>query len=309
MPLAFELKRTAVATDLSTDVTGSSSMPTVVGRRELHSVFHEVVEEYRAGPHEPAFFHHGGPENPHRFLAIVGKLNDLLPKGGTFLDVGAGDAIVPRMMLKLGAGRVIVVDSEDSAGTTGVDNLAGTGIETILATVGQDPVPLQDESVDVIFAGDVIEHIPHTPRHFLAEIMRLLRRGGWHVEDTPNAVSLYTRLKMLVGISNWPHLDGIWGPERNVNHHKEYTRAELSSLFERAGFVDTEVSTYEQKWQRSLKRRGRMQIMGAEWQETSQFGRGFNPREPYEYARLPLLLTTRAFPSLRSSLIVAGRKP
>jgi len=122
-------------------------------------------------------------------------------------------------------------------------------------------------------------------------------------------VSLYTRLKVLAGIPNWPHLDGIWAPERNVHHHKEYTLAELESLFERSGFVDVRGTTYEQLWQRSLRRRGRMQTMGADWRETSQFGTGFNPRQPYEYARAVCLATAKAVPSMRSSLLMAGRKP
>lgn len=280
-----------------------------VPERRLRAVFDEVVEEYRSGPHDPGFFHRGGSENPHRFLAVVREICMHLPIGGTHVDIGAGDAIIPRMIAKLGAGRVVVVDSEDSAGKGGVDLLAGTGIETILATVGIDPVPMPAESVDLIFAGDVIEHLPHTPRYFMNEIMRLLRPGGWHVQDTPNAVSLFTRLKMLVGISNWPHLDGVWDPELNVHHHKEYTLSELISLFDRAGFENVRSTTYEQVWQRSLKHRGRVQTMGAHWSEMSQFSSGFNPSQPFEYARIFCLAASKAFPGLRSSLLVSGRKP
>lgn len=280
-----------------------------VSDRVLRSVFDAVVDEYRSGPHDPSFFHRGTAANPSRFIAVVGEICRHLPEGGTHLDIGAGDAIIPRMVAKLGAGRVIVVDSEASAGSSGVDLLAGTGIETILATVGVDPVPLPEGSIDVIFAGDVIEHLPHTPRHFMAEVMRLLRPGGWHVQDTPNAVSLFTRLKMLVGISNWPHLDGVWEPEFNVYHHKEYTRAELMSLFERAGLEGIRATTYEQIFRRSLMHLGRMQTMGAHWSEMSQFGSGFNPSQPYEYARVLCLAVSKAFPSLRSSLLVSGQKP
>lgn len=288
---------------------GATKVIGPVSDRRLRAVFEEVVEEYRAGRHDPGFFHRGISENPNRFISVTREICAHLPVGGTHMDIGAGDAIIPRMIAKLGAGRVIVVDSEDSAGTGGVDLLAGTGIETTLATVGIDPVPMPDGSVDLIFAGDVIEHLPHTPRHFMSEIMRLLHPGGWHVQDTPNAVSLFTRLKMLVGISNWPHLDGVWGPEVNVHHHKEYTLPELVSLFERAGFENIRSSTYEQVWQRSLRRRGRMQTMGADWSEMSQFSSGFNPSHPYEYARILCLAVARVVPSLRSSLLVSGQKP
>jgi 2-polyprenyl-3-methyl-5-hydroxy-6-metoxy-1,4-benzoquinol methylase len=274
----------------------------------LRSAFESAAAEYVSGPHDPEFVVRGHSENPRRFMAVGRELTRRMPEGGTLVDIGAGNGIVPRMMTKLGAGRVIVIDSERS-GTTGVDMLTGTGIETVLATVGENPVPLPDGVADVVFAGDVIEHLPHTPRPFMAEIMRLLRPGGWHVQDTPNAVALRTRLKMLAGVSNWASLDGIWSPEYNVHHHKEYTLGELESLFARAGFETVTGIAYEHFWQKSLKKLGRLQTMGARTDEVSQFGRGFNPRHPYEYARLVCLGATSVSPSLRSSILVSGRKP
>jgi len=277
-------------------------------RSDLRDVFGAVVDEYLSGPHDASFVHRGLHLAPHRFVAVVGTILEHFPDGGTFIDIGAGDGIVPRMLQKVGAGRVIVIDSAE-AGSGSLDILAALGIETVSATVGAQPVPLPEGTADLIFAGDVIEHLPHSPRPFMLEIKRILKPGGWHVQDTPNAVCLRTRLKMLAGFSNWTTLDGIYWPDQNLYHHKEYTLTELVNLFTLSGFEEVSGRTYEQFWQRSLKQRGVLTTMGVDYGATSKFGSGFNYRHPYEYARMACWATTSAVPSLKTSLVAAGRKP
>jgi SAM-dependent methyltransferase len=293
---------------VTSDPPGAAKRPDL-GPVDLASVFHEVVRDCLAGDHDPALVSRGNATNPARHVAVFSEILEHLPEGGTFIDIGTGDGITPRMALKLGAGRVIVIDSERLSGTGDVEKLSGLAVEAVLATVGEEPVPLPTGTADVIFAGDVVEHLPHTPRPFMLELNRLLRPGGWLVLDTPNAVSLRTRLKMLMGVSNWTALEGIYAPDRNIYHHKEYTLDELRALFEWSAFETVRVSTYESFWQKSLKKKGRLQTMGLDSREVSEFGTGFNPMQPYEYARVGLLMMSKALPSLRSSLLAAGRKP
>lgn len=47
------------------------------------------------------------------------------------------------------------------------------------------PVPLPDESFDLVFADWVIEHVAN-PEMFAAEVHRLLKPGGWFCARTPN---------------------------------------------------------------------------------------------------------------------------
>src|SRR5947209_19289150 len=70
----------------------------------LEAVFKETVAEYLAGPHDPGFVQSGHSVNPHRFVAVTAALARHLPPGGTLVDIGAGNGIVPRMMSKVGAG-------------------------------------------------------------------------------------------------------------------------------------------------------------------------------------------------------------
>jgi ubiquinone/menaquinone biosynthesis C-methylase UbiE len=54
-------------------------------------------------------------------------------------------------------------------------------------------LPVPDESVDLIFAIEVIEHLEN-PRHVMRELMRMLRPGGAAVVTTPNSRNLRSML-------------------------------------------------------------------------------------------------------------------
>ncbi len=113
---------------------------------------------------------------------------------------------------------------------------------------------------------------------------------------------------MLVGISNWPTLDGIYFHGFNIYHHKEYTLRELRRLLEMSGFNEVQGVATEIFFRKSLKRLGTLRAMGAKHEELSEFGTGFNFRHPYEYARLIFLATTYLFPNMRSDILAIGRK-
>lgn len=81
--------------------------------------------------------------------------------------------------------------------------------------------PIPDASVDLVYAGQSIEHV--TREEALAtchEVWRVLKPGGFFALDTPNA--RITRLQQ----------DGFIDPD----HEHEYTHGELSSDLVSAGF-------------------------------------------------------------------------
>lgn len=82
-----------------------------------------------------------------------------------------------------------------------------------------DLSPIEDSSVDLVFAGEVLEHLwPEDVVGFLAEAHRALRPGGTIAVDSPNR-RVTTKLE-------WDH------PEHTV----EFTVDEARRLFELAGF-------------------------------------------------------------------------
>jgi SAM-dependent methyltransferase len=243
-------------------------------------------------------------------IAEIEALARLLPAGGTLLDIGTGTGVVPMTFHRLGR-RVVSVDLGGSERLRGaLQRLRDQGVEGYWAEVGADPLPLADASVDVAFAGDVVEHLPHSPRPFMREIRRVLKPGGWCVLTTPNAVRLSVRLKVLLGHSNWMPLAEIYDAERNYGHHKEYEPAELAALFRLAGFSDIRIDMVED----TLRRRrlatslGDIRTQNRFRGEIDRIDR-FDALNPVEYVRLGLLGAALALPGLRSTMLGCGRKP
>jgi ubiquinone/menaquinone biosynthesis C-methylase UbiE len=235
--------------------------------------------------------------------SIAGKL----PPGGTLLDVGSGPGFVPRYFHKVGQ-KVISMDFPGTGGLDALKVLMDIGIQGHYVQVGVETLPLPDDSIDVVFVGNVIEHLPNSPKRFMADLKRVIKPGGYLIMDTKNAVDLKTRLKVLAGVSNWAPLNSFYDYEINPHHHKEYTLAELARLFELNEFRNIERITEEFFFLLSLKKFKTLQAMGAKAGESSQFGSGFNPWHPYEYLRMLLLLITKIVPSLRSEIMVIGQK-
>ena len=78
-----------------------------------------------------------------------------------------------------------------------------------------------DGSVDLVYSGQSIEHVPlDVGDTVLAEVRRVLKPGGYLAVDTPNA--RVTRLQQVEFI--------------DPDHEHEYTHAELSQKLVRAGF-------------------------------------------------------------------------
>lgn len=280
--------------------------PRTASRQRITELYFETVKEFNDSPYARENGYHVHPLPAHHVTEAM-HVAALLPPGGTFLDVGTGYGLIPRMMQQLGA-RAISTDFPTTGGKGPLQRLMDLGIEGHFLQVGAEPLPVPDESVDVVFVGNVIEHLPHSPRPFMADLKRVLKPGGHLVMDTKNAVDLKTRLKMLLGISNWPPLETIYHLDFNPHHHKEYTLAELQKLLELAGFREVRGHAFETRFHRSLKKLGKLQAMGAERSEVSQYGSGFNFLQPLEYARVVALGVTRVFPNLRDGIMVIGRK-
>jgi SAM-dependent methyltransferase len=83
------------------------------------------------------------------------------------------------------------------------------------------------ESFDVVFAGEVIEHMYDDTR-FLHEIHRILAPGGMLSLTTPNLFFLVNRVIMPFG--RMPHF--AYAPY----HYHFYSRETLSALVEKCGF-------------------------------------------------------------------------
>ncbi len=109
------------------------------------------------------------------------------------------------------------------------------GIHFIQHDLLSPPIPLRDDSFDLIVCSEVIEHLPINPAQIFSQIFKLLRKDGVLILTTPNAVSYYHRRDMLFGKNPFqippagPDTTGSW-------HAREYTLRELEDFSKSAGF-------------------------------------------------------------------------
>jgi 2-polyprenyl-3-methyl-5-hydroxy-6-metoxy-1,4-benzoquinol methylase len=73
------------------------------------------------------------------------------------------------------------------------------GIDAKYCDLNHDQLPFEKQSFDLIFAGEVIEHLIDTDG-FISELYRCLRPRGHVLITTPNLASFENRLRILLGI-------------------------------------------------------------------------------------------------------------
>jgi ubiquinone/menaquinone biosynthesis C-methylase UbiE len=71
------------------------------------------------------------------------------------------------------------------------------GVETVWGDFATE-LPFPDGSVDVVVAGETLEHMPYPPV-FLGEVRRVLAAGGLFAGSVPNAYRYRNRLRVLSG--------------------------------------------------------------------------------------------------------------
>lgn len=73
------------------------------------------------------------------------------------------------------------------------------GINAYEIDVSSERLPFQDEYFDIIYMGDVIEHLTN-PDFVIKEVARVTKTNGFLVLSTPNLASWINRLLLLLGM-------------------------------------------------------------------------------------------------------------
>jgi phosphoethanolamine N-methyltransferase len=165
--------------------------------------------------------------------------------GCSVLDIGCGLGAVDELLVRRhGARSVLGVDVDPGLLRTMAGRIERAGLAGRITTlrVEPGPLPLPDESFDVIFSKDAIVQIPDKGAVF-ADALRLLRSGGYLiVSDWLRGGSGPYSAEML----EFFRLEGIAYNMANLS--------ETSAALARAGFSDIEVRD-RNEWYRDLARR------------------------------------------------------
>jgi SAM-dependent methyltransferase len=131
-------------------------------------------------------------------MAFYQRVNALVTRDSTILDVGCGrgeystDPVISRRQLRVLRGRCSVV--------IGIDRDAAADANPCIdefRLIRGPEWPIEDESVDLCLADNVLEHV-EDPGSFLGECRRVLRPGGHLCIRTPNVLGYATIAARLV---------------------------------------------------------------------------------------------------------------
>lgn len=120
------------------------------------------------------------------------KFKEWMGKDKKVLDLGCRDGILTRHFID--QNEVTGMDIDKMALEDCKNNL---GIETKWADFSLQ-IPLPTSSLDVVVAGETLEHLPY-PAITIAEISRILIPEGLFIGSVPNSYHLKNRLRVLKG--------------------------------------------------------------------------------------------------------------
>lgn len=150
-----------------------------------------------------------------------------------------------------------------------------------------EKVPLPDNSVQLVFALEIIEHLT-SPFHLLSEAYRILGSGCHVVLTTPNVTRIGNVFKLLIGRTlndrlappGYNNPDDEWRP-----HVREYAMHELAEMLLKTGFTIAECRFF----------------LGEDTQQCRQSV----SQQGVNWMKWPFYVV----PHLRGSLLMVGRKP
>ena len=183
------------------------------------------------------------PEYLRKHLARYRDSCDLIaahcPPGGRLLSVGCEPGHI-EILLKEFYGYQQVAGLSFRASPEFKKRMAKFDIPVLECDVEREPIPEGDWAFRAVIFLEVLEHMSGGVPQALAEMRRVLARGGILVLSTPNLAQFRNRVKLLKGKSvNWP-LDGakmFFDKPAHLRHNREYTAREVSFLLREAGFL------------------------------------------------------------------------
>ncbi len=184
-----------------------------------------------------------------RVVRLVETLRRRGLESGEVLEVGAWFGSFALALRRLGYD-VVACDRYSSYGDafdSYIELMEAEGVRVVSTTRGPELEQIAGlGQFDVVLAGAVIEHIPHTPRQFLETLFGAVRCGGTLAIDTPNLARYWNRRALERGETIFqPVADQYLCDPPWEGHHREYTSSELGWMLERVGCEEVDVEFFD----------------------------------------------------------------
>jgi SAM-dependent methyltransferase len=155
-----------------------------------------------------------------RVLPLVGKV-------GKVLDIACLDGTIGALLQALG-NSVSGIDASEPA----IRRAHERGLDARLGNL-EDPLPFPDAVFDLVFAGEILEHIFDVD-HLLDEAYRVLKPSGCIVVTTPNLAAFGRRCLLLINRN--PSIE-ISFTGSAAGHIRYFIRQTLFDLLSRHSFL------------------------------------------------------------------------
>ncbi len=171
-------------------------------------------------------FFEGADRYPY-FLQVVAGLG-----GRALLDVGCGSGYLARQ-LKLSCPDTIMHGVDISS--VAIERARQAMDEVWQVNLDESDLPMPSDQYDVVACIEVLEHL-YDPDHALAEICRVLVRGGRAVVSVPNLAYWRYRLALLQG--------RVPPPASDPRHLQQYDLQTLEASLSGAGLQPIRVAGF-----------------------------------------------------------------
>jgi methionine biosynthesis protein MetW len=166
-----------------------------------------------------------------KVLEIAAKMG-----GKRLLDIGCGDGSFTILLKEaLKAKEAVGIEIAPEA----VAALEKKGIKACQLDIDEEPFPFGNDYFDMIYCGEIIEHLFDTD-HLLEEVYRVLNPEGSAIFTTPNLAGWPNRLALLFGYQPFatavsPEHEGVGklimkGDEGQWGHIRVFTTRALKEL-------------------------------------------------------------------------------
>jgi len=175
------------------------------------------------------------PKDQEKLKEFLGELYTYVKVGDDVLDVGCSTGYFGKLLIETKGCHVdgVEIDPEDAAKAKQIlSHVYSFDLDL------EWPKEVYNKKYDVIFFGDVIEHLKY-PEQSLRSCLNLLKNGGRLLISTPNIAHISTRLELLTGNFNYEST-GIL----DNTHLRLFTRETLEKLASDSGYkiVDIDYS-------------------------------------------------------------------
>ena len=169
------------------------------------------------------------------FVELLGRVADVAAPGDRLLEIGSAPCQFTLLLDRAGFD-VTGIDVDPDRVAPMIDRY---DLDVRRCDVERDDLPVESNSVDVVLATELLEHLRIDPLHALREFRRVLRPDGVLYLVTPNQYEIGAVWRFLRGEGAISHAHYEFSKlERlgHMGHVREYAPADVRGLLREEGF-------------------------------------------------------------------------